>query len=791
MRRRASVGLAMAGGPGPGGSPASRLLLLASARFGLRHPWQLGLSLLGIALGVAVVVAIDLAVESSRRAYAIADAAITGQATHRIVGGPSGVSDAEYVELTRAIRGADLAPVVEGVVRVGGERVRLLGLDPFAEAPFGRTLGGGGAGALAGAVRAGDERTDRQLGALLALLREPWTVAVEAATAKRLGISDDTPMAVTVGGESGALRPVLIYRARSSLAEESLSNVFLADIATAQEVLGMVGRLSHVDVRVRPPTHRTSTAASSAGRAGDAADETARLEAALPANLRLERADQRARTSEQMTRAFNLNLRMLSLLALVVGIFLIYNTLSFAIVQRRELFGILRALGVTRRQVLALVAMEAAVLGLAGAVAGVALGVVLADQLLGLVSRTLNDLYMQVHVTNVHVSAAGLAKAVGMALGAALLAGAAPAVEAAGVSARTAMMRSRLESRMRALARPAALAGFALLASSALALALPGGRLSLAFASLLGVVAGFALMTPQLTSALLAALTPLAAILGGRLGAMSLRLAATSLSRTAVAVTALTVALAATVGVGVMVDSFRRTVADWLETTLRADIYVGGPGVATARGFTPALARKIAALADVEAVSTGLSVQVSGADGPVELVALQMAPSSYDGFHLLEGEAATAWPAFDARGAVLVSEPYAYRLGLEPGGAVALATDDGERRFEIAGVYRDYETDRGTVVMSRATFERHYRERRISGVGVYLSSGANEAALSSALREVTAGLEGVRIVASRRIKQASLDIFDRTFTITEVLRWLAAIIAFCGIVGALMGLALE
>ena len=729
----------------------NRLLLLSSGRFWLRHPWQFGLSLLGIALGVAVVVAIDLATESSRRAYAIADAAITGEATHRIVGGPDGVSDAEFVQLTRTlngvgtgdlgIAGVDLAPVVEGTLRIGDERVRLIGLDPFAEAPFGRALG---AGALPGSSPASAKEGE----ALLALLREPRTVAVEAATAKRLGIAGSGSFAVSVGGRVEELRAVLVFEAGTSLARESLSNVFLADIATGQEVLGMIGRLSHVDVRM-------------------SSEDGVRAAAALPPNLRLERADQRARTSEQMTRAFNLNLRMLSLLALVVGLFLIYNALSFAIMQRRELFGALRALGVTRVQVFVFVGVEAVVVGLIGAVAGLALGVMLADRLLALVSRTVNDLYMQVSVTDVHLSAPAMLEALAMALAASLFAAAAPAAEAAGVSARTALTRSHLESRMRTLTRPAAFVGAALLGLSAMALAVPGGSLGLAFAGLMGVVVGFALMTPKLTAAALAGLTPVASALGGRLGAMSLRSAATSLSRTAVAVTALTVALAATVGVGIMVDSFRRTVADWLETSLRADIYVGGPGVSMTQGFTPELADAIAALPGVDTVSTGLSVQVSGVDGPVELVALNMAPSSYDGFHLLEGDAATVWPAFDDNGGVLVSEPYAYRLGVGPGDEVVLATMDGEQPFEVAAVYRDYETDRGSVVMSRATFERHYRERRISGVGVYLDPDADEVAVSAALGKITSKVDGVRIIASRRIKQASLEVFDRTFTITR------------------------
>ena len=173
----------------------------------------------------------------------------------------------------------------------------------------------------------------------------------------------------------------------------------MVDVATAQEVLDRVGCLSRIDLML----------------AGDEA--AAAIRALLPAGAALSPKSARSGALDQMTRAFRLNLPALSLLALVVGMFLIYNTMTFSVVQRRPLIGTLRALGVTRRQVFALVLGEAALVGVAGSAAGLGLGVLLARGLLELVVQTINDLYFVLTVQEVAVPLAGLAKGALLGIG--------------------------------------------------------------------------------------------------------------------------------------------------------------------------------------------------------------------------------------------------------------------------------------------------------------------------------------------------------------------------------------
>jgi putative ABC transport system permease protein len=244
-----------------------------------------------------------------------------------------------------------------------------------------------------------------------------------------------------------------------------------------------------------------------------------------------------------------------------------------------------------------------------------------------------------------------------------------------------------------------------------------------------------------------------------------------------------------------MVDSFRRSVSNWLDLTMRADMYVGLPGSPGERAIAPAIMARIAALPGVAEVSAGRGVHVvaelgSGAR-PVDVVVIRMARKSYAGFQLLQGEPSRAWSAFDAGGALLVSESLARREGLAPGASVRLQSDRGVRAFPVTAVFRDYGSEHGTIVMARTTYDRHWDDSAVSTLGVYAAEGVDRAALGDAVRDAIGGDQQLSVRATGAIKKASMEVFERTFTITAVLRGLATIIAFVGILSALMALELE
>jgi putative ABC transport system permease protein len=795
---------AAAAGRGIGGLP---LLWRASLRQMARRPGQAALAILGVALGVAVVVAVDLASRSAGRALELSTAAVTGRATHQIVGGPEGLPEGLFPRLVLT-SGVAAAPVVEAYVTLPARPGRparllhLLGVDPFSEGGLRRYLGAGAGGAD-----------------LSPLLLRSATCVLPAATAAELGLRPGDRFSVRIGGATrqlelaGVIQPTGAgsrNHAGADAESDALADLLVMDISAAQELLGRQGRLDRIDLRL------AEESAAIRGPAGSARwPALAAITALLPPGAQLLPASAGARDALEMTRAFRINLTALSLLALLCGAFLIYNTMTFSVVQRRPLLGIFRALGVTRGQVLALVLGEAAVVAVVGTAAGLAIGVLLGRGLVRLVTQTINDLYFAVSVRGLSLSPASFLAGAAIGIGATLAAALAPALEATLTPPRAVLSRSLLEARLRkALPRVSALGG-ALLLLGACLLALPAGPaagqapsagaagaaaaagtgrgLAVGFAGLGAAIVGCALLAPAATVGLMRLLRPpLGALLGVR-GRMAAGGVVASLSRTAVAIAALMVAVSVTVGIGVMIDSFRHTVVDWLEQSLQADLYVSAPAGYGGFGgapMDPGLAGRAAAVPGVGAVHVLRRVELRSASGPVRLLAVDADRRRFRGFELLEGDAGDLWRRVGTGDEAMVSEPFSRRWGTRRGGLVLLPTAGGPRAFRIAGVFYDYTSDLGLVLISRRTYLRFWHDPRLSGFSIDLAPRTNLGATVRLLRQALG--EGPLLIRSNReLKRLSLEIFDRTFLITGVLRLLAGLVAAIGVLSALTALQLE
>jgi putative ABC transport system permease protein len=749
------------------------LMTRSLARLAVRqlrtHPWQLMLAILGIALGVAVAVSIDLANGSALRAFALATEAVSGRATHQIVGGPSGLSDDVYRRLRLELGVRRAAPVVEGDIALAGERARtfhLLGIDPFVDADFRPYLG---------SDAPGESRARDALSRAADLVGRAGTALITETTAREVGVRVGGELAIEVGGHRRALTIVGLLQPADPASGRALDSMLVTDIATAQETLGALGRLSRIDLIV-----------------GDDAASRAllgRIAQALPAGADLVAAGSQAGVTARMIVAFQWNLAALSLLALVVGMFLIYQTMTFSVVQRRPLIGSLRAIGVTRSEIWTLVMSEALVIGVVGTVAGLALGVAMAEALLRLVTRTINDLYFVLSVRELTLDPVTLAKSVLLGIGATVLAALLPALEATAAPPRIVMSRASLETRARRGARRAGWAGILVLGLGGLVLAIPGG-IVLGFVGLFVVMVGCALVTPAAAVGVLRPLHRLAGAAFGLLGRLATRSIVAALSRTSVAMAALMIAVAAAIGVGVMIASFREAVTAWLEGTLRADIYISAPSLVGGRPdatLDPALVTRLAATPGVARATTSRAVVVLSANGPVQVVALDIDPARPPRWRFRDGDAASVWDG----AAVVVSEPFANRHGVRTGGTVRLRTDHGERAFLVSGVFYDYGSSAGVVMLSRRTYDGAWDDRRFSGLALEAAPGVDVDALMATLRERAA--DGPRLVirSNRALREASLEIFDRTFAITGVLRTLSVVVAFVGMLAALMALSLE
>jgi putative ABC transport system permease protein len=659
----------------------------------------------------------------------------------------------------------NIAPVVEGYAQIGRMTLRVLGVDIFAEREF-------RAYTLPDSALATDAAYRR-------LLTVPGAVMMSLRTATSLGLETADEFKISVAGK---VFPAILVGVveESDRTDVMLDDLVIADIATAQEWLGMIGRLTRIDVRLT----------------GDRDNAAARdrIRRFLPADTQLLTAAGRTQTMAEMSNAFMTNLTAMSLLALLVGIFLIYNSAGFTVLQRRRLIGVLRALGVTRRQIFRLILSEALLLGIIGASFGVLSGVVLGERLLELVSRSINDHYFVVTVTDLALSPASILKGWFAGLGATLFAATIPALEATHYLPTLALARSVLERRVRTVAPYAAAAGLVMVMAGCAILLVSGNDLASGFSALFLLVLGMAFCIPIAVRLIAIVAVPVAARMGGPTGRLAISGVTTALSRTGIAIVALAVAVSATVGVSVMVESLRDSVSDWLHQTLRSDIYISAPGMSVERSGGPIDADLVASLTGAAGVadhSASRSIWIEAAGQRTQIMAVSMAPGSYAGVRLLAGDPDQVWPAFDNRGAVIVSDPYAYLYKVKTGDMLMLNTPHGQHAFPVAGIYQNYDANESAIVMARSTYLKHWRDTQLDSLGLYLKPGAILDDVLKDLREISANRQALLIRSNQEIRTLSMDIFDRTFVITNVLYWLAVVVAFVGMLSAMLAVQFE
>jgi putative ABC transport system permease protein len=252
-------------------------------------------------------------------------------------------------------------------------------------------------------------------------------------------------------------------------------------------------------------------------------------------------------------------------------------------------------------------------------------------------------------------------------------------------------------------------------------------------------------------------------------------------------------AVAAMIGVSIMVESFRESLRDWLKETMRADIYVTAPGPGAEqpeRRLDPAVIAALLAAPGVADHSESRRVVVESPGGSVPLDALKLITASYPGLTLTEGDIDQVRKEFEA-GAIIVSEPLAWRLQLKTGDALTLSTASGPRAFRVAAIYREYGNDRGSVIINMAQYRQYWHDDAITALGIYLVPGARTAQVMADLRGAARGRQALLIRSNADIRALSMSIFERTFVITRVLYWLAAGVAAVGLVSALLAWELE
>jgi putative ABC transport system permease protein len=749
----------------------------------LRHFWEEPgrtlLTLLGVALGVAVFLAIRLANASALASFSATVDAVAGRANLQIVGGSGGFDERLFLKVRQAPGVQAAAPIVQIAApapSLGGETLMVLGLDLFSEAGFGR--------AEESQHQAADPTPNTQHptpNTWLQFLTEPRAVAITRSLARRYGLRIGSPLVLTAAARQ------VPFRVRAVLDSEELEQAFggnlaVVDIGDAQDAFGRLGRLDRIDLLV-PEKERPAV--------------LQRLAAVLPADLRVTRPESRGQAVANMLAAFQLNLTALSFIALFVSLFLVFNAISMTVIRRRREIGVLRSLGVRRGEVLRLFLLEAGLFGAAGTLLGVGLGILMARGALGAVSQTISQLYVLVEARTVRLEPGVLLQAAAVGFGAALVAALVPAREAARTPVGVTLRQGALiELRPVALGPWSALGGLLLLAAgAAAALGLRQREPLWGFASAFCILAGFAALTPAGTVLLNGALERPMRRLFGAEGRLAVRYLTESLARTAVIVASLMVALAMLIGLSVMIRSFRDTVDTWVTQTIKADLYIEPAGRAisgAAAVLPPPVIATAQRLPGVTAVDTYHGVTIPFRGRQVWLAAVHLDVLATRSRLLFQhGSSREILTRTRREDGAVVTESFAHRFGVRAGDSLSLATPDGPRRLRVHGVFYDYSTDQGAILMDRSLYLRWFHDPIVNSMALYLQPGTDPAAVRAGLLRRLDGRYALIVTPNQGLRRHVLQVFDQTFRITYALQGIAVLVAALGIVNTLTALILQ
>ncbi len=740
-------------------------LLRIGLRYHKHHLLQSFLLILGIALGVAVVIAIDLANTSAKDSFQTSVDSVVGKATHQIVGGPSGIEDEFYRKLRIEYRVRKSAPVVHGYVRaVDWKRpIQVLGIDPFAEAPFRSYVT--------------IEENNLSGGVFGDFICQPGTVLLGQELAERENIKKGSLLTLERGAQLFQVRVIGFISPSTTTASQSLQGMMIADIATAQEILGKIGKLSHIDLYLSQE------------------NEAEKIREILPPGLSLKRPQVRNSYIAQMIRAFEFNLSALSLMSLIIGMFLIYNTITFSIVQRRSVLGTLRALGVTRKQIFLMILGETFVFGLLGVIFGIGLGIFLGKIVLGFVVQSISDFYYTLTLSRLNISSWSLLKGTVLGVLTALIAALFPAYEAMKTPPTGLMIRSLLEDKVFRYIPRITLGGVFFFALGIGLLVMPSNRIELGFLGLFAIILGSVLFVPLLTVVCMWGIERCQNLYPSLFLKMAARSISRSLSRTTVAIASLMVAVSLIIGVSIMIGSFRNTVESWLQTVLTADIFISTPSeTGRLNSFDREIISVVASVKEIKEVATSQTLQLETPTyGMVNLNAVDRDIARKTRLYLWQDGTHDEVYQKLQEGGVIVTEPFAYRHKIKalPGNFIELPTNFGQKRFPVVGISYSYSSDQGIVVMASPVYRKYWEDHRVSGVAAYIHEGENVSAVVAKLEKLFSGRYNFVVQSNRNLRLSALKIFDRTFTITTALRILVALVAFIGILSTVMALLLE
>jgi putative ABC transport system permease protein len=715
-----------------------RVLLLAQLR---ESPARLSVTVLAIALGVALGAAVYLVNSAALNEFGLATKRLVGEADVVVRGPREGFSEQLFTRLARDAAVSAASPVLELDVALPGRRdtLKVLGVDPFRAATLQPALIG-------------------DIGGGLFALFQPDSIYLSSSAAQELKLRRGDLLQVTVGSSPKALR------VQGILSEGTYSQQLgLMDIASAQWTFNQIGRLNRIDLRLSP---------------GNDVDAFRRaLGQHLPVGVVAVAPQVERDRAITVTRAYRVNLNMLALVALWTGAFLVFSTQSLSVLRRRGSLALLRALGVTRGQLQRALIGEGAALGVTGSFLGVILGVLFAAAVLRFLTGDLGN---------------GQLRAVGASIRAAPLPMLAFFVMGTVVASIGAWLPARAAARQppartlkggdgdyAVVARRSTYAGVALLGVGAALSRLPplGGLPVFGYAAIAALLFGAVLLVPTLTvKALNLAPHTRRIVLDTAVAQLRENVGLSTLS-----LASIIVSFSLMVAMAIMVYSFRVSFDQWLGKLLPADMQLREPFGSDTAFWSTADQAKLAAVEGISRIEFRRTrlLLLDPARAPVTLIARgATAAQAAEELPLVRSDKLPLPPSAEpAWISEALQDLYGYKLGAQ----IDLPLAGRSQRFTVAGIWRDYARTSGSVVISRQAYLAATGDDSANEGSVWLNTGASAALTEAALRARFARGDSIEILTSTALRERSLQIFDRAFAITYALEAIAVIIGLTGV----------
>lgn len=738
------------------------LIRTLSLRHAWLHPLRTVLTMIGIATGTAMGVGVGLLNESTLASFNEMVQGVAGKSDLTITVPGRGGMPEEALEKVVALPGVKAAAPT---LRVTGylsdhpsETILILGVDTLADADF-KTL------------KVADEPDFDPL----SFLNTPDSVLVPRSLADRTGIKQGDRLRVTARGRE------FVFTVRAIVSEKGAAKVFsgnvvIMDVYSAQTQLGREGVFDQIDVISQPGTDRFAL--------------IQHLKQSLGEGYIVEQPG-RNRQAEKMVEGLRKTTDMLGVLALFVGMFLIYNTFSTAVAQRRREVGILRALGTTRAQVVVIFLGEALIMGVIGAVVGVWGGVFLARLLLDQFSASISNFYFQTHPEVVRLSLPLVVRYIVLGAVTAVVSAAFPAHKAATIAPVEAMSTLQLDMERRRHYRWAFMAGLLCLGVeiSILQQNWEQTRIEIGVISALVSFIALALLSPMLIAAACALLRPLNThVLGveARLGADNLTRA---VGRTAVTVAALMIGITLAVAMGGSFASLSWSLDEWITSGITADLTVRGsvniPG-ANSVDIPLDLAKDLAQVSGVADVGSFRITPVPMGDQVIHVYAIPFATFwKYSAFRWTEGDRSRDGPKLLTGKYTVISENLAAKYNLHKGDKLTIQTPSGLRTYEIVGVHVDYTSDLGSAALDRDAFLVAFGDRFVDSISVWVEPGVDPVRVREEIRRRFSDRR-LFIQTNKEYREEIHKAVDQIFALTDVVQLLVIVIAVIGILNTLL-----